>query len=148
MSVTIREAREADLPRLTELESACFSDPWPDSAFRCSMTEGRRLLTAWEGEALLGYAALWTVLDEGEIANVAVAPEARRRGIGDALLSAAVALAREAGLACLQLEVRAGNAPALALYEKRGFQAVGRRKNYYEKPREDAILMTLVLSHD
>ena len=79
---------------------------------------------------------------------MAVAPEARRKHVGDTLLAAAANLAREMGLARLQLEARAGNAPALALYEKHGFEIVGRRKNYYETPREDAILMTLELRQE
>ena len=95
-----------------------------------------------ESGALLGYAVLSTVLDEGSLDNIAVAPHARRQGIADALLSALTAFGRE-HLTCLMLEVRASNAPAIALYEKHGFAAVGRRKNYYDAPREDAVLMTL-----
>ena len=100
------------------------------------------LLAEGKDGALLGYAVLSTVLDEGSLDNIAVAPEARRNGIADALLSALTAFGRE-HLTCLMLEVRASNAPAIALYEKHGFAAVGRRKNYYDAPREDAVLMTL-----
>ena len=74
--------------------------------------------------------------------NIAVAPEARRRGVADALLSVLTSFGRD-NLAVLMLEVRASNLPAVALYEKHGFAAVGRRKNYYEAPKEDAVLMTL-----
>ena len=85
---------------------------------------------------------LSTVLDEGNLDNIAVARPARRNGVADALLSALTGFGRE-HLACLMLEVRASNAPAIALYEKHGFTAAGRRKNYYDAPCEDAILMTL-----
>ena len=91
---------------------------------------------------MLGYAVLSVILDEGNLDNIAVARPARRRGVGDALLSVLTGFGRE-HLACLMLEVRASNAPAIALYEKHGFAAVGRRKNYYDAPREDAVLMTL-----
>ena len=82
------------------------------------------------------------VLDEGDIGNVAVAPEHRRQGIADALLDALCARAAALDLAFLTLEVRASNAPAIALYRKHGFQTVGQRRNYYQKPDEDALLMT------
>ena len=95
-----------------------------------------------EDGGLLGYAVLSVILDEGNLDNIAVARPARRRGVGDALLSVLTGFGRE-HLACLMLEVRASNAPAIALYEKHGFAAVGRRKNYYDAPREDAVLMTL-----
>ena len=90
----------------------------------------------------LGYANFLHVLDEGDIGNVAVAPEFRRQGVADALLEALCARAAALDLAFLTLEVRASNAPAIALYRKHGFQAVGQRRNYYQKPDEDALLMT------
>ena len=94
------------------------------------------------GETVLGYANFLHVLDEGDIGNVAVAPEFRRQGVADALLEALCARAAALNLAFLTLEVRASNAPAIALYRKHGFQAVGQRRNYYQKPDEDALLMT------
>ena len=92
--------------------------------------------------ALLGYAQVRTILDEGTLERIAVAPAARRRGIGEALLARAIREGR-GRLAFLTLEVRAGNAPAIGLYEKLGFRAVGRRKNYYREEGEDALLLTL-----
>ena len=105
------------------------------------------LLALGEDGGILGYAVLSCVLDEGNLDNIAVAPEARRNGVADALLSTLTAFGRE-HLARLMLEVRSSNAPALALYEKHGFAAVGRRKNYYDAPREDAILMTLTFGSE
>jgi len=112
------------------------------------MDPARNLFLAAErGGEILGYIGLMYVLDEGYISNVAVRPDFRRQGIAESLLSALETRARGMGLAFLTLEVRAGNGPAIALYEKRGFRSVGRRKNYYEKPTEDAILMTLLFQN-
>jgi ribosomal-protein-alanine N-acetyltransferase len=85
------------------------------------------------------------VLDEGSLDNIAVDPAYRRQGVAQALLEALIAQGQAQRLSFITLEVREHNAPAIGLYEKNGFQVVGRRKNYYEKPREDAILMTLTL---
>lgn len=140
--MTIRKAGPEDVPVIAALEEECFSEPWPEDMI------GRlreHFTVALEEETVAGYLVLSTVLDEGNIDNVAVSPAYRRRGIADALVENAVARGRESGLAVLMLEVRASNIPAIRLYEKHGFEAVGRRKNYYTKPREDAILMTLVL---
>ncbi len=101
-----------------------------------------RFSVAVEDGAVAGYAVLSSVLDEGSLDNIAVSPAYRRRGIADALLGDILRQAREQALASVTLEVRASNAPAIALYRKHGFAEVGRRRNYYEKPREDAILMT------
>lgn len=145
MNVQLIPATEEHLPQLTALEQICFpADPWSESVYRAALNNPAVAILLAQGEdgALLGYAVLSTVLDEGNLDNIAVAPEARRNGVADALLSALTAFGRE-HLACLMLEVRSSNAPAIALYEKHGFTAVGRRKNYYDAPREDAILMTL-----
>lgn len=112
----------------------------------CSRAFGKRdggvILAAEEGNDLLGYVWARFVLDEGDIGNVAVAPDSRRRGIGAALLKALFAESERRGAAVLQLEVRESNLAARRLYEKNGFEIVGKRKNYYEKPAEDAILMS------
>lgn len=134
------------LSAVAELERVCFpADPWSEALYQAALDNPAVavLLALGEDGALLGYAVLSTVLDEGNLDNIAVAPEARRRGVADALLSVVTGFGRE-HLSRLMLEVRASNAPAIALYEKYGFAAVGRRKNYYDAPREDAVLMTLV----
>ena len=95
-----------------------------------------------ENGAVLGYVGMMFVLDEGYISNVAVAPDFRRQGVADALIAALMTRAEELALAFVTLEVRAGNEPAKSLYAKHGFVPVGRRKNYYDLPKEDAILMT------
>ena len=141
-NMLIRNATTEDIPAVAMLEAACFSDPWPEDYI------GRRLdklLVAEDGGAFLGYAALASVLDEGSLDSIAVTPEHRRQGVADALMAAAEAWGRARALAFITLEVRAGNEPAIALYRKHGYARVGCRTNYYESPREDAILMTLVL---
>ena len=95
-----------------------------------------------EDGTLLGYAGLLVVLDEGYITNVAVRPAFRRQGIASELLAVFERFARANHLAFLTLEVRASNAAAVALYEKQGYVRAGLRRNYYEHPKEDAIIMT------
>ncbi len=144
MAVEITGARPEHVSAIAALEKICFpGDPWP--ADLIGRLRENFAVALDEDGAVAGYLALSSVLDEGSIDNVAVDPARRRRGIADALTEDAVRRGRASGLAFLTLEVRAGNEAALRLYEKHGFRPAGRRKNYYEKPREDAILMTLVL---
>lgn len=149
MKVQIIPMTTEDLPAVAELEKRCFpADPWSGELFREALYNPAVtvLLARGEDGSILGYAVLSTVLDEGSLDNIAVHPEHRRRGVADALLGVLTGFGRE-HLSVLLLEVRASNAPAIALYEKHGFAAVGRRKNYYDAPREDAILMTLEFDH-
>ena len=123
--------------------------PWTADMIRSELNNPSCLyLAAVDGDTLVGYIGVQTVLDEGYINNVAVHPEYRRRGIAAALISLLAEQAQAIGLAFMTLEVRESNAPAIALYEKLGFTTVGRRKNYYEKPREDAILMTIFFTKE
>lgn len=132
------------IPQIAALEQTCFSHPWTEAMLQEELWNDSAVIIAAEGEdgTVLGYAGLQTVLDEGYINNVAVSPDFRRQGIAGELIAAFVRFG-QAKLAFLTLEVRASNAPAIALYEKYGFQEAGRRKNYYDDPKEDAILMTL-----
>ena len=141
--VRITDAREAHLPQLVRLEERCFSEPWTGETLRVQFSDRFHTFLVAEGPGgeVLGYAAMTHVLDEGSVSNLAVAPEARRRGIGQELLKALLARSAALGLAFVTLEVRESNAPARALYEKYGFAASGRRKNYYDRPKEDALLM-------
>lgn len=143
MDFKIADAVPAHLARIEEIERECFSLPWTREQLESQLTgEGHVFLVAlYDGEAA-GYVGMTYVLDEGYISNVAVAPEYRRHGAGNALIAALKSRAEKLGLAFLTLEVRRSNAPAAALYEKHGFVVVGTRKNYYERPREDALLMT------
>ncbi len=132
------------LDEVAELERICFSTPWSRnmlaeelendcSAFLAALDDSGRVV---------GYAGIQVILDEGYIANIAVRPECRRKGVAQQLLDVFIAFAKGHHLAFLTLEVRASNTPAILLYGKNGFRSAGRRKNYYEFPKEDAIIMT------
>lgn len=144
--MTIIDATEKQFPQIAQIEKLCFSDPWTEEQIAAQRTgENHVFLAAVESGETLGYISLMHVLDEGYIGNVAVAPEYRRRGVGKALVGAMTARAEALDLTFLTLEVREGNLPARALYAQCGYRDVGLRKNYYEKPRENAVLMTLEL---
>ncbi len=132
------------LSAVAAMERECFSAPWSADMLAEELYHDNASYIVAEAEdgTVLGYAGLQAVLDEGYITNVAVAPAFRRQGVADALVSAFCRFGK-AKLAFLTLEVRASNAAAIALYEKHGFSPVGRRKNYYDHPTEDAVLMTL-----
>ena len=139
----VRKAALSDIPAVAALERAEFPDGADEGMLtRLWGTDGGVILAAGEGDALLGYVWARFVLDEGEIGNIAVAPAHRRCGVGAALLGALFAESERRGAAVLRLEVRGSNLAARRLYEKNGFETVGKRKNYYEKPTEDAILMS------
>ena len=145
--LVITDAEGRHVPDIERMEKLCFSMPWTAAQIQSQLSDESHIFIAAlspDGR-VLGYVGAMLAADEGYISNVAVDPEHRRQGIGGALIEKLVSMAAERGLAFLTLEARASNAPALALYEKYGFRPVGRRKNYYEKPREDAILMTLFL---
>ncbi len=139
----IRDATANDIPAITALEQACFSDPWPENLIRRRLN--KLLVAEADDHAFLGYAALDSVLDQGSLDSIAVVPDRRRQGAADALLAETFRRGRAEGLAFITLEVRASNRAAIALYDKHGFAPAGRRTNYYERPREDAIIMTAVL---
>jgi len=144
--VELINATERWLSAVAALERQCFSDPWSVEMLRPELPdESHEFLLAVEGEELLGYVGLMTVLDEGYLSNVAVSSAYRRQGIAEALLTALLARARARRLSFVTLEVRAGNTPAQTLYRKLGFQEVGVRRGYYEHPKEDAVLMTLFI---
>ncbi len=143
MEFRIRDAAASDLEALTALEQECFSLPWTREQLEGELPdEGHEFLVAEENAELLGYIGMMSVLDEGYISNVAVMPAARRRGIGRTLVREILARAETRGLSFVTLEVREHNDAAIALYAGEGFLPVGRRRGYYERPREDALLMT------
>jgi len=135
---------ERHLPQVVELEKLCFSTPWSEESLRGELRGPFTHYFAAEDESgrVLGYAGMQAILDEGYITNIVVSPSSRRLGIASALLNALMDLGRTKKLSFLTLEVRESNNAAISLYRKFGFMVVGRRKNYYEKPREDALLMT------
>jgi ribosomal-protein-alanine N-acetyltransferase len=140
----LRPLLDADLERVMEIEHACFSTPWKEDTFRGLLRRSDTDLVAAErARRLVGYAVCWTVVDQSELGNVAVAPEARGEGIGRALVEAVVGMVRERGSRECFLEVRESNAVAQSLYRDMGFEVVGRRRSYYALPTEDALVMRL-----
>ncbi len=146
MEFRIVDVSTEHIPQIEEIERECFSRPWTAEQLKSQMRDAQHeFIATMDGGRVLGYVGLMYVLDEGYISNVAVHPDARRQGIGDTLIDALAAKAAELELAFLTLEVRESNAPAIALYAKHGFHPVGKRKNYYDAPKEDAVLMTCYL---
>ena len=150
MQVRIVPMNADHLDELVELERICFSTPWSRNMLAEELDNAcSAFLVAEDANGkVVGYAGLQVVLDEGYIANIAVFPEYRRQGIAGKLLQVFMNFAEANRLAFLTLEVRASNQAAISLYENRGFLEVGRRKNYYEHPKEDAIIMTKEYVHD
>ena len=140
--IEIRLMTASDVALVAALEKCCFSDPWSEKSVASELENQLALwLVAVEGETVVGYVGSQTVMDETDMMNVAVHPDSRRRGIAEMLVTALVEALKQLGSRCLTLEVRASNAPAIALYEKLGFTEIGRRKNYYRNPREDALIL-------
>ena len=145
----IAPMRQTDLKDLAALEQTCFSVPWSENALREELkNEAAHFFVAKRCGECAGYIGLHIAADEAYIANLAVSPNLRRRGIATELLKKAENCCREKGCAFLSLEVRRSNAPAIALYEKEGFHEKGVRKNYYSKPTEDALILTKVFPGD
>ena len=144
----IREAVPGDLPALSAIEQRCFTDPWSERLIRDCLENDSlyRMYAAEDESGIVGYGVLSMVADEAGVDNLAVLPEARRQGIGAALLSRMIFEAGIHGMTWVFLEVRESNAPAIALYERAGFVEVGFRRNYYQNPEEGAKLYTLTLS--
>lgn len=145
MTYTVVPMNYDHVSQVAEIERMCFSDPWSERMLREHLDNqcAAALVALGEDGTVLGYAGLLVVLDdEGYITNVAVRPAFRRQGIAADLLTVFDRFARGNHLAFLTLEVRASNEPALALYEKLGYRRMGLRKNYYEHPKEDAVIMT------
>lgn len=137
----------AHLDAVAALEALCFSTPWSRSGLEAELDNPLAVFLVSEvNGSIAGYCGAHFVFDEGFITNVAVHPDFRGRGIGAALVQELCAHARAAQLATLTLEVRPANTAAINLYTRAGFLPVGRRKNFYIKPTEDALLMTLTLS--
>lgn len=138
----IREMTLQDVPAVAEIEKACFSLPWSEQSLVDSVVrEDTMFLVCEDAQEIVGYIGMYLSFDEGDITNVAVSPAHRKKGYGEAIVSKAVELAKEKQLEMILLEVRVSNVPAISLYKKMGFEEIGIRKNFYEHPVEDAIIM-------
>ena len=142
MMIKVVPAQEEHIESIVEIENKCFSVPWSHGSFlRELYSDDGYIPTAFDGEKIVGFAIFHRIGEEGEIFNIAVSPEYRGQGVGSRILEAVIRNAMLNMVKKVFLEVRPSNEPAIALYKKYGFKQVGRRKNYYIKPVEDAIIM-------
>jgi len=136
----------SDVPSIARIESESFSNPWhPDTFVSLLKRDGVLFLVAEEEGGVVGYAVLWWVLDQGELANLAVQEASRGRGVGSELLDHVVSHAEAVRIESLFLEVRVSNEKASGLYSRRGFKQISVRKGYYQNPREDARILVKYL---
>ena len=140
--MTIESMTVDDISQVAEIERQIFSIPWSEKAFRDSMESDNTIyIVAKENNNVAGYAGMYLSFEEGNITNVAVNPLSRRKGIGEKIVRDILNRAYEKGVRDVFLEVRETNSVAIALYEKIGFKEEGIRKNFDDKPRENALIM-------
>ena len=136
------EMKAVHVPQVAALEKLCFADPWSENSVASELNNDLALwIVAMNDDTVVGYIGSQTVAGETDVMNIAVHPDWRRRGIAQSLIECLVVELKNRGSEALMLEVRASNAPAIALYEKLGFRQVGRRPNYYRNPKEDALIL-------
>jgi [ribosomal protein S18]-alanine N-acetyltransferase len=141
-AIDVRDMTSADIPVVVAIERASYSVPWSEATFRGLLRRADAdLIVAVSGETVIGYSVLWCVLDQAELGNVAVTAVWRGRGVGERLVAEMLCRAGARGIREVFLEVRPSNAVARRLYERFGFEHVGRRRNYYQKPVEDALVL-------
>ena len=134
---------------VAELEKVCFQDPWSEQMILDELGNPLSLwLAALDGGTVVGYIGSQSVLDEADVMNLAVAPAYRQKGVGRSLMRRLETVLHEKGIAALLLEVRPSNEAAFSLYQSEGFVQVGRRKNYYFHPKEDALILRKELEHE
>ncbi len=138
----ILKLTKEQVPAVARIEAELFSAPWSEKAFADTLgMEHVLFYTASVDSRVAGYCGIYLAADEGEITNVAVAPEYRGRKIAQILLQTVMARAHQKGAQRIFLEVRSRNDPAIGLYQKQGFRTIGTRKNYYQYPQDDALVM-------
>ena len=140
--IEILEMTAAHTWQIAELEKVCFRDPWSENSIASEL--GNRLslgLVAVDGDRVVGYVGSQSVVGETDMMNIAVAPDYRRQGIAEKLVTELISGLRQKGNHSLMLEVRVSNTSARQLYDKLGFEQVGLRKNYYRNPKEDAMIL-------
>ena len=138
----IKRMTSEHVPQIAFLEKLCFHDPWSESSIASELNNSLSLwLVAMEDDTVVGYVGSQTVLCWTDMMNIAVHPDHRRKKIGEQLVLSLEEELKKQESTCLTLEVRASNEPAKSLYYKLGFLEVGRRKNYYRNPKEDALIL-------
>lgn len=143
-TLRFEDLKESHIPRILEIERQCNSAPWSDRSFRNETTNPQAIfIVAFLNGEIVGFGGLWLCVDEAHITTLAVAPDFRRKGLGRALMVELLQRARERGMTCTTLEVRAGNTAAIELYKSLGYIDTARRRGYYPDNKEDAIVMWL-----
>lgn len=133
---------ESDISQVALIEEKSFSTPWSEKSFGDSIENKDTLfLVACEGGVIKGYCGMYISLEEGSITNIAVTPEFRQEGIASLIINELLTMSHIRNVKKIFLEVRISNDAAIALYAKFGFERVGLRKKFYEKPKEDALIM-------
>ena len=141
--MTFREMLVEDLEQVVDIEQKLFSVPWTKEGFLTYlMKKDTMFFVVEEKDRILGYCSMMTVLDEGDILNVAVRSDRQKEGIGQFLVDSMLRMAEMQGIKLVHLEVRQGNGTARRLYQRLGFKEDGLRRDYYENPVENAVLMT------
>ena len=142
-TVRFRKMELSDIPHICVIEQECFATPWTEEAFRNELTQNhfaRYIVMLWEDD-IIGYAGMWTIMDEAHVTNIAVTGEQRGKGLGERLLQELITMAAASGMSRMTLEVRVSNTIAQRLYEKFGFVGEGLRRGYYSDNQEDALIM-------
>ena len=136
-----------DAQFIAEIERSCFSTPWTVEQI-ISSEDTTAFFLAKDGEKVIGYGGMYTVFDEGYVTNIGVLPEYRRKGIGSKIVRELINFSIEKSLSFITLEVRVSNVAAIELYKTFEFNEVGRRKNFYRNPTEDAFIMTRYFNYE
>lgn len=138
----IRKMAAADLPRVVEIERACFGERWSLAAFQNELANAQSsYFVSTEAGRIVGYAGYWLILEEAHITTIGTDPACQGRGFGERMLLHLIEHAARAEARWLTLEVRVSNSAAISLYEKYGFSSLGRRRGYYHDNHEDALVM-------
>jgi [ribosomal protein S18]-alanine N-acetyltransferase len=137
----IRKAVASDIPAIMEIERSSFSSPWEEQLFKEALNKG--FFVSIEGEEIAGYIVFEVISDEGHITDIAVSKKHRNKGIASELVKEIIRLAKENAVKQVFLEVRSSNEEAKKLYSKFGFSEIGKRKAYYSKTNEDALIFSL-----
>lgn len=145
--MTVERLTAAHLGAVAEIEGLCFADPWSEKALELLLGDGAYGAVCLQNGQVLAYGGILWAPDEGQITNIATHPSARRCGLGAAVLEHLIEVAKSRGCEQLSLEARVSNLPAIALYERYGFEKMGLRRGFYKHPTEDAYVMCLSLDN-
>ncbi len=146
----IKDAALTDIPEMESIEKSIFSEPWNKEGFESAISQPSVLCVVAKedfSDELLGYVICYTALDEGEIVNVAVSKDHRRKGVAKSMMERVLDRAKGNGIVYFALDVRVSNEGAIRLYESFGFKTAGVRKNFYRFPTEDSFTMILELNN-